>query len=412
MARVGGATVAAQLAALAVAPVLTRIYGPEHFGLFGVFLAVATTLAAIPPLGYNEAIIAAREDADADRLFAASLLGSVVLGLALSLVVWLVLTLGPAPVRILPAWTALLLAPTIVGMAATLCVQIFLAREHDWSTSSQMTLAQAGSRVTFQLGFGFLGVGAGLLLGEACMRVLTPIFALWKKRREVARRLLDQRWSDIVGAARRYGHFPLTRMPSSFLNNLGTLAAAPIISSSYGLAAAGVYTVMDQVLNVPLGFVNKTVGDVFVGHFSKLFHSDRAAAARLFLLTGVGLALLALVPAGVLWFAGPWLFKLVMGAQWEASGVLAVYMIPALAARFVVLPLSWVCSAANRPELKLIFDVVQLLSVVLVFVMASRAGVSFHDAVVQLSIALAGAYALLLLLSVWAFFRPRTERLA
>jgi len=40
-------TAVAQAIPLAASPILTRLFGPEDFGLVGVFLAIATVLAVV-----------------------------------------------------------------------------------------------------------------------------------------------------------------------------------------------------------------------------------------------------------------------------------------------------------------------------------------------------------------------------
>jgi hypothetical protein len=59
---------AAQAVTFAVAPLIARLFGPEAFGLQGVFNSVVVLLAAVAALGYPMVIVLPKRDADARAL--------------------------------------------------------------------------------------------------------------------------------------------------------------------------------------------------------------------------------------------------------------------------------------------------------------------------------------------------------
>jgi O-antigen/teichoic acid export membrane protein len=412
LARVGGVSAAAQLVVVALAPVLARLYEHDDFGVFGVFLSCATILAAIAPLGYPEGLLAPPGRRQSDGLFSASLWASLVGGLFCGGAAAAILWSSSWADAILPWWAGLLLAPAIVGMAATYSIQIFIAREADWRAAQELTIVQAALRVVLQLSFAFAGLGAaGLACAEAAMRVLTAAFGLWRIRVKLNDRIRPIGLTEVTALARRYWQFPAVRMPSSLINNVATLMPAPLIALLFGLGPAGLWTLVDQVLNVPLGFVNKTVGDVFAGTFTRAFHQDRAAARRLFWLAAAVLTPVGLVPAVILDWFGPGLFALVFGADWRMAGELAGMLCWALWARFVALPLSWACNTVNRPEAKLVFDLLQIALVALVFGYARMTELAFEATVALLTAAYLIANLALLALAAWAIHHPREQAL-
>src|SRR4051794_19939913 len=50
--KLAGGTAAAQLLVVALAPVISRLYDPQDFGLLGVFVALVTILNFVGTLGY------------------------------------------------------------------------------------------------------------------------------------------------------------------------------------------------------------------------------------------------------------------------------------------------------------------------------------------------------------------------
>ena len=67
-------TAAAQALTVAVSPILTRLYDPSEFGVFGVFMAVAATIVTVAALNYELAIIVADDDDEALDVMALSVL--------------------------------------------------------------------------------------------------------------------------------------------------------------------------------------------------------------------------------------------------------------------------------------------------------------------------------------------------
>lgn len=407
-AKIGGATFFSQLAIFASSPILTRLYTKDDFGTFGVFLAIATLGAAIAPLGYSEGILAPTKRRQSDALFAASLYASVVFGAFSAVVLLIALGLHPSGNKALPDWAGPLFVPTIIGMAVTYCVQIFAAREANWRAVQQLILVQASIRVVSQLSFAFAGLGAlGLICAEAIMRCFTSVFGLWKIRLTLKERVRSIPLRDVAAEARRYWRFPAMRMPSSLLNNAATLAPTPMIAALFGLGPAGLWVLIDQVINAPLGFVNKTVGDVFAGYFTNAFHNDPSEAKRIFWIATWALIPLGLLPCALLWFFGPPLFATVFGEPWRPAGELAGLMAFVLLARFVVQPLSWACNTVNRPEAKLIFDLLQLALIIGTFLYVEANNLKFEEFILLISISYTSSYIALFGLTVWAIYFPR-----
>ncbi len=61
-------TAGAQAVAIAFAPFIARLYGPEAFGLLGAFLAIVTILSPVAALTYPIAIVLPKEDAEARNI--------------------------------------------------------------------------------------------------------------------------------------------------------------------------------------------------------------------------------------------------------------------------------------------------------------------------------------------------------
>ena len=64
---------------IAISPILTRIYTPEDFGLYAVYIAIITILGTIVSGRYELAIMLPKKDEDAINIFALGLVITICL---------------------------------------------------------------------------------------------------------------------------------------------------------------------------------------------------------------------------------------------------------------------------------------------------------------------------------------------
>jgi hypothetical protein len=88
------------------------------------------------------------------------------------------------------------------------------------------------------------------------------------------------------------------------------------------------------------------------------------------------------------------MFAFVFGRPWALAGTLAAICVPWFLTQFIVSPLSRLVFVLKGQEFKLVYDIFVVLSVIGVFVVGRRMGMSFYQAVVALSIVNAIGYAI------------------
>src|SRR5262249_19666908 len=95
-----------------------------------------------------------------------------------------------------------------------------------------------------------------------------------------------------------------------------------------------------------------------------------AKVMSLFHRTSLGLLILGSIPAAVLWLWGGPLFRFVFGEQWALSGTMAALVAPWYLSEFIVTPVSRVVLVLSGQEMKLIWDVLSLGSLLAIFFIA------------------------------------------
>lgn len=329
-------TAGAQAITMAFAPITTRIYGPEAFGLLGTFMAILAIATPIAALTYPIAIVLPKSDQDALGLAKLSA-GLAVLMAALIAV--LILLVGDALAELLGLQNIssfLLLIP--VGMLLSAFHQIlqqWLIRKKQFKTTAKVAILQTLILNSAKVGVGwFHPVGTALILLATIGSALhTALLWLGIRKRLSAHPDLKQvgilekacEAITVKALARRHIDFPLYRAPQVAINALSQSLPVLMLASFFGPAAAGLYSIAKMALGAPVMLLGQSVSTVFYPKFNEAFGNNENTNKVLLKAIGV-LALVGIIPFGLIIFLGPFLFGLVFGEGWIQSGIYAQWM--------------------------------------------------------------------------------------
>ena len=129
---VASGTAGAQAIVIAFAPIITRLYGPEAFGILGTFMAIVAVITPIAALSYPIAIVLPKEDSDAKGI--ARLSAYIALGMS-GIVALVLLIAGDKIVELLQVQSIssyILLIPLVILFAAWLQInqQWLIRKKH------------------------------------------------------------------------------------------------------------------------------------------------------------------------------------------------------------------------------------------------------------------------------------------
>jgi O-antigen/teichoic acid export membrane protein len=325
---------AAQALPLLLAPLLTRLYAPQEFGVYHLFAAVAANIAVVACLRYEFALPMARDDAEAHTLRTLCLRLLLIMFVVTALVgcIW---TLAVA--ALWPLWL-----PWVVLMLGAVSVATLQAtRERRFRPMAFARVLQHGGGAAMQAVFGWLHAGvagliAGLALGTlAAVAVLRlPMSGSWRVSRE---RLFD--------VARAHRDFPLLNTPHAFLGALQDTVSIALVAALAGPAAAGAWGLCMRVLKAPATLVGGALAQALYPHLAAEARgatlAGRAAVARAMLV----LALLALPFVLLLWWVAPPMFVWAFGERWADAGDLARALALYIGVHFVASPMGVVTMA-------------------------------------------------------------------
>ena len=349
---VASGTAGAQAITIAFAPIITRLYGPEAFGLLGTFMAILAIAAPIAALTYPIAIVLPKDDRDAMGLVRLSVLLSFGMALLASVLLlmggdWLTTTLGAESVS-----GYLLLIPVAMLFGAWLqIVHQWLIRKKQFGVIARSAVAHSLIVNSAKSGIGwFHPIGAVLIvlatLGQA---IHAALLFIGTRRRYQAQpiEVAEASRTPLKELASRHRDFPLYRAPQHFINAASQSLPVLMLAAFFGPAAAGFYTLAKLVMGVPSILIGKAVNDVFYPRINEAAHKGENLSHYILHTTGALLAI-GIFPFGIVVLIGPWLFSLVFGHEWVLAGEYARWLSLWFLAAFIAQP-----SIASIPVLLL-----------------------------------------------------------
>lgn len=389
-------TTIAQAIPIAISPILTRIYTPEDFGVFALYMAIVSIVAVMATGRYELAIMLPKKDEDAFNIVALS----VFIAITISLITLIIIFLLNEQI------TQLIGNPEVSNWLYMMPLSIFItglyqslnhwnSRKKQFKTLSTNRVLHSGSVASFQLGMGCSGLGAsGLIAGGVLGQSLATANLVNKIRKEDKQFFSSLKNIKQLALFKRYKNFPKFDVPSAVLNVGAAQIPNVLFSVLYAPMFAGYFYLTQRVLQAPITLVSSSILDVFKQRAT--YDYQKLGNARIiYQKTFLTLILIGLPPTLLLFFFIQDLFTFIFGEEWRVSGEYAQIMLPALFLRFIANPLSFMFYITEKQHWNLVCMVFLFLGVVSSFFVFNSA----YEVVIGVSCTYVAYYILHLVLS-------------
>lgn len=321
---VASGTAGAQAIAMAFTPFITRIYGPEAFGLLGTFMAVISILTPMAALTYPIAIVLPKRDEDAVKLIKLSLM----IAIAISSLVLLIIALwGKALSTYFEAdQFAKYLWFIPIAMLFSACYESlsqWLIRKELFNVTAKVAVLQSIINNLTKIGVGLLyPFGGTLILIQTTAQAVSSslLFIAAKSTFSVDKKSKGHNENkSLRQLAYQYRDFAAFRAPEVTINAASQSLPILMLASLFGPASAGFYTLGRSILGLPSSLIGTAIGNVFYPHITKAAN-DSQAIYPLIKKATLALFFIGCIPFGIIMVFGPFLFALAFGSEWTAAG--------------------------------------------------------------------------------------------
>jgi O-antigen/teichoic acid export membrane protein len=345
VAAITSGTVVSQAIGLVFAPIVTRLFGPQAYGIQSVFTTVAGVMASAAALSYPIAIVLPRRDAEAIGLARLSMYVGIGVSLLTGVALYFV---GDRVLALLDASEIkeydYLIPVFMVSSVAGAVVSQWLIRKQEFVLTAKVSVLATVVTGVIKTGIGVVGPSAISLIGANMLGgLLATTLMAWIARRRYAsgrhadRAIIRDEPTELLVLARQHSDFPLYRTPQNLLNALSAGLPVALLAGYFGSAAAGYYAVASTVLVIPAGLIGASVMQVFYPRVTQAIQRGENTRALVRKAT-LGLALAGVLPFAVICLTGPALFGFVFGVQWHKAGIYAQWLSPWLFLQYINKP--------------------------------------------------------------------------
>lgn len=322
---VASGTAGAQAIAMACAPFITRLYGPDAFGLLGTFMAIMTVILPVAALTYPIAIVLPKQDQEAVGLYRISAYIAIAMAL---LAICILSVFGQSLINLLQIQSIksfIWLVPLGILFGAWRQMnQQSLIRKKRFRITAQVAVLHAALINITKICIGLFAPLAGVLIVIYALGIglNAGMLSLGLRKTGFHQGYRHQKKmppTQVWELAKKHYDFPLYRAPQVLLNAVSQSLPILMLATFFGPASAGFYALGKRLLELPSQLIGNSVGSVFYPRITAAAHTNENVT-RLIIKATLALAGIGLVPFALVIAFGPWLFGYIFGSEWVTAG--------------------------------------------------------------------------------------------
>lgn len=316
-------TAIAQIIAIFFSPLIARIYGANAYGVQGIFMSIANTMATIAAMTYPTAIVLPKYDADALAIARLSFYISIFTS---GVTFFIIFYFKSEILYLLDSQNIsnyIYFVPVfmLVSTASAVSNQWFI-RKKFFSLTAKVAIFQASLVSIIKTCVGIVYPSAIVLIItnilSGMVNVLIATLNFHKVPIDIPKNELLP--SNAWCLAKRHSDFLLYRAPQVLLNAISQSLPVMLLATFFGATAVGYYTLTLSVLAMPINLIGGSVSQVFYPRINEAIFRGEDVKSLIIKAT-LGLALIGVLPFAVIIFTGPSLFAFIFGSEWKTAGI-------------------------------------------------------------------------------------------
>jgi O-antigen/teichoic acid export membrane protein len=361
-------TTIAQAIPIAISPILTRIYTPEDFGMFALYMSVASILSVVATGRYELAIMLPKKDEDAINIVALSIL----ISFFVSFMALLIVFYFNAQI------TSLLGNPEISSWLYFIPLSVFLTgvyqsfnywsnRKKEYKRLATSRVIQSGATATTNLGMGLGGFGSsGLILGGVFGQGVATAFLGRLVIGKDIRVFQKVKKLKMFALARRYIKFPKFDIPSSLIYTVYSNMAIIFFTKFFEASVSGFYFFANRILKTPFGFFISAFSDVFYQKLSK--SKDYKEIANEINQFSLKIFKITILPFLIIVYSSYFYVEPIFGEKWrELYLYIDIFALP-IYVGLILAPYGHVLKIIDRQEISMYLHLFRLICLSLFFI--------------------------------------------
>ena len=386
-------TTIAQAIPIAISPILTRIYTPEDFGVFALYMSLLMIFGNLAAGRYEMAILLPKNNTDAKHIVVVA----IILSFITSLIFFFLIVLfhkqimGVLDNNNISIWLYLLPLNIFLFSVASI-LYYWYNRKKEYKTLANNQILKSSVQGIVNLLVGYFGkITAGLIFGTLLGTFISVIYLFQKVKNDFDKFIFSKYRAILL--LNKYQKFPKFLILSNFLESLSTQLPILLISSFFGITIVGFYALSQRIVKIPLMFMGSSISSVFRQKASKLLVTTGSCRV-LYLNTLKKLFILGTIPFITFYFIAPDMFRIIFGEEWKVTGEYAQLLTPLFYLEFIIYPLRIMFIVAEQQAYTVYIQIYAIISVCIAFTVGNY---YFHS--IEASLVILMIMGILLLIS-------------
>lgn len=296
-------------------PLLTRLYTPEEFGVYSVFLSLLFTGTILVSLRYETAIPLPEDEDEAFHLLVLSIILAVIVS-ALSCILFFFIPISQllnVPEIETYIW---MLSLSLLGLGIFQAFNSWALRDEQYMMISRAKMTMNSSQIASQLSLGLFQLGLlGLLIGEIIGRMAGSLdyFRLIKRTHKAVYKISAK---SLVKVLIGYKSYPIVSSWAALINSLGTQMPIFYLAAHFDAKTAGLFFLAQKILTIPEGLIGFSASQVYLSQAAQTARNSQEHFRQFFWDTVKKMIIMGFIIIGLVALCAPLAIKIVFGEQW------------------------------------------------------------------------------------------------
>tara|TARA_B100000575_G_scaffold184891_1_gene148761 strand:- start:546 stop:1808 length:1263 start_codon:yes stop_codon:yes gene_type:complete len=343
--------------------ILTRLFTPEEFGKWDVFMRIIQLVAILFTLRLEMTIVLPKDQKEANKV---SLLSLVILSLLsfLSLIIFFLFhdyfnSLIGNP---FDSWWLILIPLGGFFLGFYNILLNWNSRFENYKKISKSNVIHSFVSSPLSAALYFLGA-LGLILGQIFARVIAVYFLIQNFFSEIKKVKFSEFLNSSKNLIKKYKSFPLFEIPQSLLQRFSNDIIFYFTAFAFGGATVGILSVSEKILAKPLNIISESFKVAF---YQRL--TIEKNKTTFFLKSVLGMFFFGVLAVCLIYFIPVDVFKFLLGDNdWVKVGLYIKIISPLVLSRFVFVMASGAIAYRLKNHITLLWRILYCVLLIILF---------------------------------------------
>jgi O-antigen/teichoic acid export membrane protein len=358
-------TIFAQFITILISPLLTRLYTPEDFGIYGAYMSIVVICLTIASARYDLAIFIPKNFEDSKRILIISLLLSCIFSCLLLFIMMIFKNqlIIHFNLKAIEKW--FLTIPVLVFLLSINQIYLhWLNKVKNYKSLNIYRIINSLIISFFNLIFGFLKFTTnGLILSIIFTQSIIAFFSL----QNIKTFFKLYNFKRLIILATRYKNFPLYSLPSTLSGDIGAQMPTILLAYYFNVDIVGYYLLASKIITLPFSVIGNSISTVYKQTAIEEFNLT-GNCEKLYIKTLKKLFIISIIPVLILMFGSSIIFTFVFGVKWKIAGTMASYLSVLAFFQLLSTPMADTILFINAQKIDLLLQFGRLLFSILSFV--------------------------------------------